>query len=101
MRVRVDQARDCGAAAEIDDLHTRLFAIDGLADGDDPVAADPDRGHGSIGGIHRQDVAVRQHPVATAGAGVRGTARARHADADEHAHREHATPTAVKPPQWP
>jgi hypothetical protein len=70
--VIVDQARDHGAAAEIDDLNARLFAVERHANREEAAIADAYCGDGAVRGIDGEDIAVGQDQVPAAGARVGG-----------------------------
>ena len=69
MQVIVDESGDRGTAAEIDDT-VALVGTHIVAHRHDAVAANPHRGLDGVAGIHRQEPAVDQYPVAADGAQI-------------------------------
>ena len=72
MRVIVDEARDNRAPAQVDNLRAALLTVNRFTNRQDAFAADAHGGHRAIGGIDREDVAVNEDQVLTAGTGLGG-----------------------------
>ncbi len=72
----VDETGDHRATAEIDDFHTRVLAIDGVAYRQEAVIANPYGIDCTVRGIHGEDLAVGEHEILAAGAGIGGVSKA-------------------------